>query len=107
MKNTMTRRPLMGTDNILDLQNNGYKNSVYAIAEIIDNSIQAEAKKIDVIIINDTTQSSSISEVIIIDDGHGMDRNEFSKALMMNSGSRGGAKQGLGKYGQGLPNSSI
>ncbi len=101
------RRPLMGTDNILDLQNNGYKNSVYAIAEIIDNSIQAEAKKIDVVVINHTTQSSSISEILIIDDGLGMDENEFSKALMMNSGSRGGAKQGLGKYGQGLPNSSI
>lgn len=107
MKKTITRRPLMGTDNILDLQNNGYKNSVYAIAEIIDNSIQAEAKKIDVVIINNTTLSSSISEILIIDDGTGMDQSEFSKALMMNSGSRGGAKQGLGKYGQGLPNSSI
>lgn len=107
MTSKTNRRPLMGTDNILDLQNNGYKNSVYAIAEIIDNSIQAEAKKIDVVIINDTTLSSSISEILIIDDGLGMNENEFSKALMMNSGTRGGAKQGLGKYGQGLPNSSI
>lgn len=107
MTSKINRRPLMGTDNILDLQNNGYKNSVYAIAEIIDNSIQAEAKKIDVVIINNTTLSSSISEILIIDDGLGMDQNEFSKALMMNSGTRGGAKQGLGKYGQGLPNSSI
>jgi hypothetical protein len=107
MENKINRRPLMGTDNILDLQNNGYKNSVYAIAEIIDNSIQAEANKIDVVIINDTTLSSSISEILIMDDGHGMDQNEFSKALMMNSGTRGGAKHGLGKYGQGLPNSSI
>lgn len=107
MTNNISRRPLMGTDNILDLQNNGYKNSVYAIAEIIDNSIQAEAKKIDVVIINDTTQSSSITEILIMDDGLGMDEYEFSKALMMNSGTRGGAKQGLGKYGQGLPNSSI
>ncbi len=107
MTSKINRRPLMGTDNILDLQNNGYKNSVYAIAEIIDNSIQAEATKIDVVIINDTTVSSSISEILIIDNGLGMDQYEFSKALMMNSGTRGGAKQGLGKYGQGLPNSSI
>ena len=106
MKNT-NKRPLMGTDNILDLQNNGYKNSVYAIAEIIDNSIQAGANKIDVIIVNDTTQASSISEILIIDNGAGMNEEDFSKALMMNSGTRGGAKQGLGKYGQGLPNSSI
>lgn len=97
----------MGTENILDLQNNGYKNSVFAISEIIDNSIQAEATKVDVIIVNKTTSSSNIPEIIIVDNGLGMNRKEFSTALMMNSGTRGGAKKGLGKYGQGLPNSSI
>ncbi|WBL25723.1 ATP-binding protein [Zunongwangia sp. HGR-M22] len=108
MIETKVRRPLMGTANILDLQNNGYKNSVYAIAEIIDNSIQAGADNIDVIIVNNTNKSSStISELLIVDNGEGMDRNTFDKALMMNSGTRGGAKKGLGKYGQGLPNASI
>lgn len=108
MTENKQRRPLMGTDNILDLQNNGYKNSVSAIAEIIDNSIQANATKIDVIIVNDTTRhSSNIREILIIDDGDGMNEYDFQKALMMNSGTRGGAKKGLGKYGQGLPNASI
>ena len=108
MAETLQRRPLMGTDNILDLQNNGYKNTVSAIAEIVDNSIQANAKKVDIVIINDTTKSSNnISEILIIDNGDGMDEDEFGKALMMNAGTRSGAKNGLGKYGQGLPNSSI
>ena len=31
----------------------------------------------------------------------------FDKALQMSSGTRGTAKSGLGKYGQGLPNASI
>jgi len=108
MNNKAIRRPLMGTDNILDLQNNGYKNTVSAIAEIVDNSIQANANKVDIVIINNTTKSSNnIEEILIIDNGDGMDEEEFGKALMMNSGTRSGARHGLGKYGQGLPNSSI
>ena len=47
---TDNRRPLMGTDNIFGLQDNGYKSTVSALAEIIDNSIQASAKNIDLII---------------------------------------------------------
>ncbi len=38
--------PLMGALGATQLQNNGYKNSATAIAEIVDNSIQADAKEI-------------------------------------------------------------
>ncbi len=102
------KRPLMGTDNILGLQDNGYKSTVSAISEIIDNSIQAHATNVDIVIIRNTTrESDEIDEIMIIDDGDGMDQNIFDKALQMSSGSRSKAKSGLGKYGQGLPNSSI
>jgi hypothetical protein len=102
------KRPLMGTDNILELQDNGYKSTVSALSEIIDNSIQANAKNIDIIIIRNTTRDfDEIDEILIIDDGDGMDETVFDKALQMSSGSRSNAKNGLGKYGQGLPNSSI
>lgn len=106
---TTQRRPLMGTSNILQLQDNGYKNTVSAISEIIDNSIQANAKNINIIIIRDNTNTSSdtIEEIIMMDDGDGMGHQVFDKALQMSSGTRSNAKSGLGKYGQGLPNSSI
>ena len=105
---TNRKRPLMGVDNILQMQDNGYKSSVSAISEIIDNSIQANAKNIDVVIIRNTTRSKNeIDELLIIDDGDGMDMEVFDKALQMSSGTRGTAKSGLGKYGQGLPNASI
>ncbi len=108
MSENNKRRPLMGTDNLFGLQDNGYKSTVSAIAEIIDNSIQAEAKNVDIIIIRNTTRSNNeIHEVLIIDDGIGMDVDVFEKALQMNSGTRAEATKGLGKYGQGLPNSSI
>lgn len=102
------KRPLMGVDNILQMQDNGYKSSVSAIAEIIDNSIQANAKTVDVVIVRNTTRSrNEIDEILIIDDGDGMNMEIFEKALQMSSGTRGKAKSGLGKYGQGLPNASI
>lgn len=105
---TNRKRPLMGVDNILQMQDNGYKSSVSAISEIIDNSIQANAKTIDVVIIRNTTRSKNeIDELLIIDDGDGMNMEVFDKALQMSSGTRGTAKSGLGKYGQGLPNASI
>lgn len=101
-------RPLMGTDNILELQDNGYKSTVSAISEIIDNSIQANAKNIDIIIIKNTTKTEDeIDEILISDNGDGMNQETFNKALQMSAGSRSKAKAGLGKYGQGLPNSSI
>lgn len=105
---TNRKRPLMGVDNILQMQDNGYKSTVSAISEIIDNSIQANATTIDVVIIRNTTRSKNeIDELLIIDDGDGMNMEVFDKALQMSSGTRGTAKSGLGKYGQGLPNASI
>ena len=106
--NQGNRRPLMGTDNILELQENGYKSTVSAICEIIDNSIQANSKNIDVVIIkNNKKQTNEIDEILIIDDGEGMSEEVFQKALQMSSGTRTRATHGLGKYGQGLPNASI
>jgi hypothetical protein len=104
----MGKRPLLGVDNLLGLQDNGYKSTVSAIAELIDNSIQANAKNVDIVIIKNTTKDSDeIDEILIIDDGDGMDEKKFQKALQMSSGSNFGSNHGLGRYGQGLPNSSI
>ena len=105
---TSKKRPLMGTDNILELQDNGYKSTVSAISEIVDNSIQANAENVDIIIIKNTTRiNDEIDEILIVDDGDGMNEKIFDKALQMSAGNRSKAKSGLGKYGQGLPNSSI
>ena len=102
------KRPIMGVANILDLQNNGYKSTVSAISEIIDNSIQANASMVDVYIVRNTTRKSNqIDEIIIVDNGSGMNKEQFDKALQMSNGTRTKASSGLGRYGMGLPNSSI
>jgi hypothetical protein len=102
----MKKRAASKIGNIDDFQNKGYKDSAFAIAEIIDNSIQAKATKVDIIIVNNTERGNEIDEILIIDNGHGMNEEVFSDALVENAGSRSGSKRGLGKYGQGLPNAS-
>lgn len=105
-------RPLEGVANILDSQDNGYKNTVSALSELIDNSIQAEAKEIHIVLIEKSKKQPgaqkriTISDVYVIDDGLGMSAEAFASALQGNSGTRSGAKRGLGKYGQGLPKAS-
>ena len=46
-------RPFLGAGNILDLQNNGYKNTAFAVSELVDNSIQAGATQVEIILISD------------------------------------------------------
>ena len=63
------KRTLLGTDNILEMQDNGYKSTVSAISEIVDNSIQAKSKKIEIVIVRNTTRNSDeIDEILIFDD---------------------------------------
>ena len=100
-------RPFHGAQNILDSQNNGYRDTASAISELVDNSIQANAKSVDIVIVQDKGNRDEITDVLIIDDGDGMNKDQFECALQRHSGSRAGAKKGLGKYGEGLPNASL
>jgi hypothetical protein len=100
-------RPFYGAQNILDSQNNGYRDTASAISELVDNSIQANANSVDIIIIQDKRNRDEIIDVLIVDDGDGMNEDQFQFALQRSSGTRAGAKKGLGKYGEGLPNASL
>lgn len=100
-------RPFYGAQNILDSQNNGYRDTASAISELVDNSIQANAKSVDIIIVQDKRNRDEIIDVLVVDDGDGMNEEQFQFALQRSSGTRARAKKGLGKYGEGLPNASL
>ena len=101
-------RPFHGNNNMVDMQNNGYKSTISAISEIVDNSIDWGATLVQIVLIRNTTRKhDEIDEILIIDDGVGMDMGIFNKALQSNAGANSGARKGLGKYGMGLPNASI
>ncbi len=105
----------MGMDiiNISDygeaLRNSGYKDIESAMAEIVDNSIQAEAKN-TLVIIKDRVPSwgkrCQVYEVAFLDDGTGMSQEWVQGCLRFGNGTRKTAK-GMGKFGVGLPQSSL
>ncbi len=91
------------------LRNTGYKNIECAMAEIIDNSVQAGAQNILVIVseeYNPRTGRNNISEIVFLDDGSGMTNEEIEGCLGIGYSTRTDRK-GLGRFGVGLPQASL
>ena len=94
------------------LRDSRYHNTAYAIAELIDNSIEAYAGQIDLLCMEQpqnvgTRYRRRVSEVAVLDDGEGMDARTLLDALKFGGGTRHNSDRGIGKYGMGLPTSSM
>lgn len=80
----------------------GYDN-YHAIPDIVDNSIDAGAKNIEVIV----RASKSEPEIIIADDGVGMDEEILDQAIRLGSLVEKEAANDLGRFGMGLCTASL
>ena len=94
------------------LRDSGYKNTAYAVAELLDNSIQAGATHVELMCIEAVNtslqrQRLQISQIAVLDNGNGMDSEVLSRALQFGNGTHLNETKGMGKFGMGLPNSSI
>jgi hypothetical protein len=96
------------------MRDNGYKNAAYAIAELMDNALQAEASVVELLVgeqevFLDTQKRSRISQIGLLDNGHGMSADVLQMALQFGNGTHLQLNQqlGMGKFGMGLPASSI
>ena len=94
------------------MRDSGYKNTAYALAELVDNSVQANAENCEIICIEAMTQLASRSrrrlrEIAVLDDGDGMDAKTLRKSLQFGNGTRLNDRSGIGRFGMGLPNASI
>lgn len=84
------------------LREMGY-DSQASILDLIDNSIDAGAKRVDV-----TIREAGKSFVIDIqDDGKGMDEKTLNEALRLGSDTEHDEKTDLGKFGMGLVTASL
>jgi hypothetical protein len=83
----------------------GYKSTSFALAELIDNSIQATASKIDIVFgFDDGAKPTTIA---VVDNGHGMEPKMIRASLVWGAGTRADNRSGFGKYGYGLPSASV
>jgi hypothetical protein len=88
-------------------RDSGYKNAAFAIAELIDNSVEAGADKIDIEVLQSGPLTSPELSVTVTDDGCGMDREVIALSLQFGGSTRFGSRAGFGRFGMGLPNSSL
>lgn len=86
----------------------GYRRNGDAIAELIDNALQAYADRIDIAFGYDgTTSVKKPTQVAVIDNGHGMEPDMIRMAVMWGGTHRENDRSGLGRYGYGLPCASV
>ena len=96
------------------LRNSGYKSTALAVAELIDNSIDAGATDVDVINLAEDEISQGnrqayqkVKSIGILDNGSGMDLNTLHRCLSLGWGTKLEEESGLGKYGFGLKGASL
>ena len=100
---------------LLAARNTPYNSTAHALAELVDNSIDARARFVDLLLLDRRESSRSgqsvavVRSIAVMDDGHGMTPEDLQLALR-----RGGRPADLnapsrriGKYGVGLPTASL
>jgi len=99
---------------IKSLRDSGYKNAASAIAELMDNSIQHQAKNVELICVEKDERvrqrvMARLQNIAVVDNGSGMDKSTLYKALQFGNGTNLDKENriGMGKFGMGLPSSSI
>jgi hypothetical protein len=89
----------------------GYKSSGTALNELIDNSIQAEATAVHVIMGYESNNRSQKKPdmVAVIDNGHGMDPKMIRASVLWGGSHRADKddRTGFGRYGYGLPSACV
>ena len=104
---------------INSMRSSGYRDTALALAELIDNSIQAginlnditnvEVICIDKIVLVNQRKRQRIEQIAVFDNACGMEPDLLRIALQFGNGSNlsKASQTSIGKFGMGLPNASI
>lgn len=86
-------------------RDSGYRGTGAAVAEFVDNALEAGATKIAVDVRRDSP--SAPIAVSVADNGVGMSPAVLRRALRFGGSTRFNSRTGLGRYGMGLPNAAV
>ena len=95
------------------MRDNGFLSAAHALAELIDNSIQAGATSVELIAFEQARKTQKgktvkeIEKIGVLDNGCGMGPETLHMALEFGASKNREDAKGIGKFGMGLPNSSI
>ena len=94
------------------MRDSRYRHPANAIAELIDNSIDARAANVEVLIREEWTRVNTrerrrVSELAVLDNGHGMSVDTLVKAVRFGGRAETQSIRKIGKYGMGLPTASV
>src|SRR5262245_31109744 len=82
----------------------GYRTPAAAVAELVDNSLEAHAHTVDIQV---SAFGSEPLTIEVADDGDGMTADEMRVALVFGGSTRFGSRCDLGRFGMGLPAASL
>ena len=108
--------PLVRPDQFIQaVRDSGYRSTSCAIAELIDNSIEANARRIRIELIAVEREHSGpgrpalprVVEIVVADDGIGMPPETLRASLQFAGSTRFNERAGLGRFGMGLPSASV
>jgi len=107
-------RPIVADHHfILATRDTGYRSLAAALAELIDNAIQAQATHVRIFVREDRAPTSDGGgpnrelTIGVLDDGRGMDGGGLWTAVQFGGTERFNDRSSLGRFGMGLPNSSV
>ena len=94
------------------MRDSRYRHPALAVAELIDNSIDARASRVDILIREQrvtVTQRARwrVAQLAVVDNGHGMSADTLVQALRFGGRQPSRSVQQIGKYGIGLPTASV
>jgi len=88
-------------------RDSGYKSTASAVAELVDNSLDAGGTLVDIKILEPSSSDDRGLKLVVSDNGCGMNPDILQTALQFGGSTRFDSRRRRGRFGMGLPNSSL
>lgn len=92
---------------VLATRDTGYRSTAAAVAELVDNAVQAAATRVHIFVDESRANDGKQVGLAVLDNGRGMEPALLRTALQFGGSGRFNERSGLGRFGMGLPNSTL